>query len=342
MHLLEEEIYLLSFHLTHRIGPVRIEKILKEFGSFKSAYENLHHINPNMPSLDHVEKYVGKVKKLGINIITFLNPEFPERLKTFSYLPKVIYYKGNLNILNNKTVGIVGTRYPSVSASNFTYRLSQALSQNGMVVVSGGAIGIDTAAHKGANGRTVVVMGCGLDKTYPKENRGLFREILNKGGLILSEFPLGTLPNPGNFPARNRVISALSDVVVISQSPSKSGALITARWALDQGKDIWVIPGDPYDSRNYGSNKLIYEGARPLYDISEFLKDISDNNTHFTASHPTDLNEKESYILEILKEEKHLDEIVELVGDDAYSLLVNLQIKGYIQELPGKIFRSNF
>ncbi|MEO0138981.1 MAG: DNA-processing protein DprA [candidate division WOR-3 bacterium] len=335
-----EEIYLLAFHLADGIGPVKLGKILNRFGSFEEAYKYRNTISPRIPDLGYVKDYIVKLGEKGIKFITFLNPEFPKRLRDFQNLPKVIYYKGNLNVLNHKTVGIVGTRYPSVSAKNFVYKLSQALCENGFTVVSGGALGIDTAAHKGCINRTVVVMGCGLNGLYPRDNIPMFNEIVKKGGLILSEFPLGIPPNPGNFPARNRVISALSDVVVIGQSPAKSGAIITAKWALDQGKDIWAIPGDPEDLRNFGSNKLIYEGAKPLYDIGEFLAEIKEGNLIYNTPKPI-LNEYESDLLEFLREERHIDEIVENFGNRIYNILLELQVKGYITELPGKFFRSN-
>ena len=185
-------------------------------------------------------------------------------------------------------------------------------------------MGIDTAAHKGAVDKTAVVLGCGLNRVYPSENRSLFNEIVNNGGVILSEFPFDTPPNPGNFPARNRVISALSDVVVICQSPARSGALITARWALDQGKDVWAVPGDPYDMRNYGSNKLIYDGSYKKTTTSDYRE----------------LDEMESFLIEFLRDGKHIEEIVERLGQKAYGTLLNLQVKGYVEELPGKIFRS--
>lgn len=340
MPIADDELYLLAFHLTEGIGPVKLKKILDKFGSFKGAYKSKNEISEKVPDLGYVEKYLRNLEKKGIGLITFLNPEYPKRLKEFENLPKVLYYKGKLDVLNNKTVGIVGTRYPSVSAKNFVYKLSKALYENGFTVVSGGALGIDAAAHKGCLGRTVVVMGCGIDKLYPRDNKSLFHEIVKNGGLIISEFPLGVPPNPGNFPARNRVISALSDVVVIGQSPAKSGAMITTRWALDQGKDIWAIPGDPEDLRNFGSNRLIYEGAKPLYDIGEFLAEIKEGSFVYNAPKPI-LNEAESNLLEFLREEKHIDEIVENFGNQVYNLLFELQIKGYITELPGKVFRAN-
>jgi DNA protecting protein DprA len=336
----KEEIFLLAFHLVDGIGPVKIRKIFEEFGSFEEAYKNRNKISPKVPELKVVEDYLKNLKRFEVEILTFLNPKFPKVLNEFENLPKVIYYKGNLEVLENSRVSIVGTRYPSPSAKNFVYKLSNALYENGFTVVSGGAIGIDSAAHRGAMGRTVVVIGCGLSRLYPKENRPLFEEILEKGGLIVSEFPLYVPPNRGNFPARNRVIAALGDVVVIGQSPAKSGALITARWALDYGKDIWAIPGDPDDMRNHGSNKLLYDGAKPLYDIAEFLKDIRGENFVYSLDKPK-LNEKESALIEFLREGRNLDEIVENFGKDVFATLFNLQVKGYVLELPGKVFKSN-
>ncbi len=338
--MVEEEIFLLAFHLVDGIGPVKIRRILEEFGSFEEAYKNRDKISPKVPDIRTVEDYLKELKKFGVNVLTFLNPNFPKRLMDFENLPKVIYYKGNINTLENPTVSIVGTRYPSLPAKNFVYNLSSALFENGFTVVSGGALGIDSSAHKGAISRTVVVMGCGLSRLYPKENRPLFDEILDKRGLIISEFPLYIPPNKGNFPARNRVIAALGDFVVIGQSPAKSGALITARWALDYGKEVWAIPGDPEDIRNYGSNKLIYDGAKPLYDIAEFLKEIKGESFVYSSKKP-ELNKKESALIEFLREEKSLDEIIENFGNDIFPLLFNLQIKGYVSELPGKLFRSN-
>ncbi len=338
--MMPDEIFLLAFHLVDGIGPVRIKKIFEEFGSFEEAYRNRDKIFPKVPKLKVVEDYIKDLERYNVKFLTFLNPKFPKRLKYFENLPKVIYYKGNLEILENPTVSIVGTRYPSSTAKNFVYKLSNALFENGFTVVSGGAFGIDTAAHMGAIGRTVVVMGCGLSRLYPKENTSLFDRILNERGLIISELPLYVRPSKGNFPARNRIIAALGDTVVIGQSPSKSGALITAKWALDYGKEVWAIPGDPDDVRNYGSNKLIFDGAKPLYDISEFLREIKGETFVYYVIKPK-LNEKESALVEFLREERSLDEIIENFGKDIFSILFDLQIRGYILELPGKVFKSN-
>jgi len=327
-----------------------------KFGSFREALKNrtelLKLLGPKrtqavlQASAEEGERELEEAKRMGIRIKTFLDEDFPSKLQTFSNLPVVIYYKGDLSILDGKTVAVVGTRYPSEDAKTLAYNISKELARRGVVVVSGGAYGIDTHAHRGAleSGRTAVVLGSGFAYTYPKENRGLFSNVVEKGGVILSEFPLKTKPLQGNFPARNRVISALSDVVVVVQAPAKSGALITASWALDQGKDVWVVPFSPLDRRAYGSNKLLYDGAKPLYDLDIFMEEVIGALPLPMASpKPVDLNELEAFLLQTLREPLHIDEIAYRTGLNPtrlYSTLLNLQMKGLIQELPGKIYRA--
>jgi len=286
-----------------------------------------------------------RAEAMGVRVMAFTDEEFPERLGIFEYLPVVLYYRGDPSILKSKTVAVVGTRYPSDDAKVMARAIGREVAKRGGVVVSGGAYGVDTHAHVGAleEGKTVVVLGSGFARPYPKENRSLFSKVADGSGLVVSEFPLDTPPLQGNFPARNRVISALSDAVVVVQAPAKSGALITASWALEQGKDVWAVPFSPLDRRAYGSNRLLYDGAKPLYDIGHFLDEILGEAPSEPSVPREALDELEASVLEALREPLHLDEIAYRTGiplSRLYSVLLSLQMKGYVREMPGKVFKA--
>ncbi len=352
-----ENLYILALHLQKGIGPKTIRKILSVFGSIEEAITRKGELREVVGPVkaSHVlsadrkraEEELLRARKLNVKVVTLLNEDYPEKLRHYDNMPVVLYVMGDPTVLNEKAVAIVGTRYPGEDAKRISFEMGKRLAEAGVVVVSGGAYGIDTHAHRGAlagGGRTVVVLGSGMDRPYPRENLSLFKRIVEGGGAIVSEFPLGTPPNQGNFPARNRVISALSDAVVVVQAPSRSGALITASWALDQGKDVWAVPFSPLDKRAYGSNRLLFDGAKPVYDIDHFVEDVTGGTpqrVHRTER--KDVDEAEAFVLDLLKEPLHIDEIVYRTGFPMariYSLLLTLQMKGYVRELPGKLYEA--
>ncbi len=352
-----ERTYILALHLRRGVGPKTVRKVLSSFPTFEALLEGRERLKALLgeakakavlsANLEEAEREMERAERLGVRVLTLADPDYPEGLKGYDVAPPVLYVKGDISILGRRTVAVVGTRYPSEDAKVVAFELGKGLAEAGATVVSGGAYGIDTQAHRGAiagGGGTAVVLGSGIDRPYPRENRGLFAEVVERGGVLLSEFPLGTPPNPGNFPARNRVISALSDVVVVVQAPSKSGALITASWALEQGKDVWAVPFSPLDRRAYGSNRLIYDGAKPIYDIGHFIEDVLDAPLLTPpAKERGELDEAEAFILDLLREPLHVDEIAYRSGmpiSRLYTLLLTLQMKGYVRELPGKLYEA--
>lgn len=202
---------------------------------------------------------------------------YPEKLMHIYAKPQAIYVIGNEKILNNKSIAIIGCRKCTEYGAKTAYNFAQQLAEKGINIVSGLARGIDTYSHLGAvnsnsaKGKTIAVLGSGLDVIYPPENRKLYQRILETGGAVISEYPLGSKPEKYHFPARNRIISGLSDGVLVVEAKKKSGTLITVDHALDQGKDIYAIPGDITHSNSYGTNDLIKQGAIPVTSIDDFL-----------------------------------------------------------------------
>ena len=216
----------------------------------------------------------------GIGFVTLESENYPKRLKNIPNAPYCLYYLGRLPDQDKQSVAIVGARGRSAYGSEVSRKLAQALAQNGIQVISGMAKGIDTDGHMGAlegNGDTYAVLGCGVDICYPKSNRYLYERLIKKGG-ILSEYAPGTPPNASRFPPRNRIISGLSDQVVVVEARKKSGSLITADFALEQGRDVYALPGRITDPLSEGCNTLIKQGAGIITGINEFISDITISN----------------------------------------------------------------
>lgn len=212
------------------------------------------------------------MKRNNIEIINIYDKYYPDKLKVIYDPPVVLYVKGDKSILNENGMAIVGcrscTEYGKIIAQKFAYNLSI----NNINVISGLARGIDSFAHIGSlkgNGKTIAVVGCGLDRVYPDENKNLFREIIKTGGAVISEYVIGTKPVAKNFPRRNRIISALSNGVIVVEAGLKSGTLITVDFALEQGKDIYAIPGNINSPNSYGTNDLIKQGAKLVTNIED-------------------------------------------------------------------------
>ncbi len=200
-----------------------------------------------------------EIKELNIN-----DEEYPQKLKQIYDPPAKLYYVGDLKLLNNKSIAIIGCRKASKYGLKISKIFSEGLSKEKVTIISGFARGIDTEAHKGAinnEGKTVAILGNGIDIIYPSENKELFVDIISKGGLIISEFENGIKPLKENFPRRNRIISALSDGVVVVEAKRKSGTMITVDYALEQGKEVYVVPGNIDSLNSEGTNELIKQGA---------------------------------------------------------------------------------
>lgn len=210
-----------------------------------------------------------------IKILKLGDKNYPEKLKNIYSKPHVLYMIGDEKILNNQSIAIVGCRKCTRYGAKNAYQFGFELAKKGITVISGLARGIDTFAHIGAvkaKGKTIAVLGCGLDIIYPSENEGIYKEILKNGGLIISEYPLKTKPEKHHFPARNRIISGLSDGVLVIEAKERSGTLITVEHALEQGKDVYAVPGNIDSDNSYGTNELIKEGAIPVTNIEDFVR----------------------------------------------------------------------
>lgn len=222
-------------------------------------------------NLDKYEKYMIDS---NIEVINFWSEKYPKKLKQIYDSPVVLYAKGNINLLKNRAISIVGSRnctdYGSFVAKDLAYNLAK----ENICIISGMAKGIDSWAHIGAlenNGKTIAVIGNGLNTVYPKENTELLKTILQQGGLVLSEFIVGTKPSKMNFPKRNRIISGLSDAVVVVEAEKRSGALITSDFAIEQGKEVFAVPGNITSNNSVGTNNLIAEGANILLNYKDIL-----------------------------------------------------------------------
>ena len=230
--------------------------------------------------LDYRKKLDSELKYLeknNIEIISFLDNRYPIKLLQIPDFPICIYVRGNIEILNNKSIGIVGSRDATDYGKNIARSVSKKLADEGYNVISGLARGIDKYSHLGVLdskiGKTIAVLGTGVDdeSIYPLENKRIYERILEEGGAIISEYPIRTKPISYNFPARNRIISGLSDKILIVEASLKSGSLITADFALEQGKDIWAVPGNIYSKNSMGTNRLISEGANIFIDVEYLL-----------------------------------------------------------------------
>lgn len=217
------------------------------------------------------------LEKNNIEIINFLDKRYPIKLLEILDFPACIYVRGNINILNNKSIAIVGSRDATDYGKNVARSVSKKIADEGYNVISGLARGIDKYSHLGAldskNGKTIAVLGTGVDEQsiYPLENKRIYERILEEGGAIISEYSIGTKAISYNFPARNRIISGISDKVLVVEANMKSGSLITVDLALEQGKDVWAVPGNIYSKNSQGTNKLISEGANIFIDIEDFF-----------------------------------------------------------------------
>ncbi len=262
---------------TDGIGPVTFYKMLEKFGSAAEAVKELA-AKQAVFSRKDAEYEIEKAEHAGIRIIVRGDELYPDNLYELSDPPPVIYVKGRLDILKYPAaVSIVGSRNASVCGRKIASKIAYDLTENDVMVVSGMARGIDAAAHKGAmyakneTAPTIAVLGTGADVPYPAENRKLYEQICAQGAVI-SEFLLGTQPQANNFPRRNRIVSALGTGTLVVEASLNSGSLITARMALEQGKDIFAVPGSPYEGRSTGCNKLIRDGAI----LTECAEDILD------------------------------------------------------------------
>lgn len=262
-----------KFETAKRIYNATEKEILKVDGMSDKIVQNMQ----KAKDAKLLEKYEKYILKNDIKIINISDDNYPVKLKNIYAPPITIFAKGDISLLNSKSIAIVGSREPSKYGIYVAEKFSKELSKEGITIVSGLARGIDTFAHVGALssfGKTIAVLGSGIDVVYPKENAKYYREISEKG-LIISEYIVGTAPESKNFPQRNRIISGLSDGVLVVEARKNSGTMITTDFALEQGKELYVIPGNITSNLSAGTNNLIKEGAKLVTDVYEILEDLN-------------------------------------------------------------------
>jgi len=314
-------------------------------------------------SLELAGEELDRLRELGATAIVPTDPRYPARLLEIYDPPLILYVRGDAETLNKFGVAVVGTRHPTPYGVGVAERLSCDLAARGLVIISGMARGVDTAAHRGAlnaHGKTVAIWGTGVDVTYPKENQKLADQILATGGAIVSEFPLATFPAPQNFPIRNRIISGMSIGVLVIEAGEYSGTRVTARCALEQGRDVYAVPGNVTNKLSWGPNTLIKQGAALVAtweDVWEALpadvrlaltppeQPASDAPQTASLFGADDLSPAEKRVLAILQadESTHIDEIVErlvqhLSSSEIFTALFELELASRIRVLPGKYY----
>ena len=273
---------------------------------------------------------------------------YPERLMPFADMPSRLFVRGTLPADRQKTAAIVGARMCTAYGKSQAAFFAQVLAANGVAVISGLACGIDAAAHEGAlrgNGRTFAVLGCGVDICYPKQNYPLMRRMLENRGGVLSEFPPGAEPLPWHFPIRNRMISALADVVIVIEAKEKSGSLITADYALDQGKAVFALPGRTTDDTSRGCNRLIAQGAGIALSPEAILEELGVKRAgkKRAAGHSRYGKEAELVLKTLASEPQNLARLVGSTGiplQDLTGILLALEIDGAIEENPPGVYRT--
>lgn len=315
---------------------------------------------------------LARLEEQNAGFLTHRSPEYPDRLREIYDPPVVLWYRGDISILADPGIAVVGTRHPSVYGAGMAQMLSRELAARGMVILSGMARGVDTEAHKGAldaKGKTVAVWGTGIDVIYPKENKRLAEQILMFGGCILSEYPLGTFPAPQNFPIRNRILSGMSVGVLVVEAAEHSGTRITARCAMEQNRDVYAVPGNVTNKGSWTPNTLIKQGARLTATWEDVWEDLpsqvrveleekleqrsgrSESNAALTASlfDERELPPVERVVFEQLQadESVQLDDLIErlegqLQSPEIFAALFELELAGRVRSLPGKHYVRTF
>ena len=345
------------------LGTRRITRLIEHFGSCENVLtatpdeictingfeRKLAHIITSHDGSEFAEFQIEQMVKNDIQLVCILDGNYPKRLKQIYSPPAVLFYKGDLSVFDKPSLAIVGTRRITAYGKAITEEFSSKCAQHGLTTVSGFARGVDTICHISTikiGGKTGAVFGSGLDVIYPAENRKLFEQVV-QNGCIVSEFPMGTKPDAGNFPQRNRIISGLTLGVLVIEAGKRSGALITSAFASDQNREVFAIPGAVNSQKSIGTNRLIQRGhAKAILDFQDILDEfefLNVSNKTMSLPLPDTLPEKEQNILKVLTEIKHIDDIAEKIAIEPQQLLsqlLYLELRGYVRQHPGKHFES--
>lgn len=358
--------YWLGLNTIPELGPVTIKRLWKHFGSIERVwratdFSGIEGLRPraissflaNRDKVD-LDAELTKVEAARVKVLTLADDDYPELLQHIYDPPPVLYYRGEMLKPGERTMALVGTRRASRYGLETAGKLAAELASLGIVVVSGLAQGIDTAAHQGvveAKGKTIAVFGTGVDVIFPSENTLLAKQIELSGALV-SEFPLGERGDRSNFPRRNRIISGLSLGVIVVEGDYQSGAMITAKEALEQGREVFAVPGNVGLEGSRGPHWLIKQGAKLVENVQDILDEINfqpltsniQTNIKTQEPKPKPLNltpEEEKILAAVSDEPKHIDVIAVAVGvlpSQAASTLMMLEIKQLVRQLPGKMF----
>jgi DNA processing protein len=362
----------LTLYLTPGLGPSGLKSLVDHFGSpakvlavpkkelLKTAgrltRKTLAAIGQS-EQREAAEEELAKTARAGITILCWDDEDFPAWLKNIPDPPVILYVKGKTGVLSKPAISMVGSRAASVYGLQMAEELSRQLAARGFTVISGLALGIDAAAHRGslsAGGKTVAVLGCGLDIIYPEQNRDLF-EIIPANGAIISEYPLGTSPDSFRFPARNRLISGLASGVVVVEAARRSGSLITADLALDQGREVFAVPGRADSIKSTGTHRLLQAGAKLVLNVDDIICELppgsapdrnqllsSGPKEHFKEKLP-ESSEEEKKILDLLEVyPKTVDDVIvgsKMPVKKVNELLLTLELKGLCVVLPGRQYQ---
>lgn len=351
---------LLTLYSVPRIGSQRIKSLVSRFKTPQAVLaasprvlcevegieKNLAYQIKKSANLKFAHEQIEKIKTNNAQLLSYWDPLYPKALKKTPDPPVILFVKGLLNFFNSPTLAIVGTRNPSEYGKMTAKNLTGELASNGLTIVSGLARGIDTIAHNEAlasGGPTIAVLGTGVDVVYPRENGALANKIIDQG-ILISEFPMGDGPDAPHFPRRNRIISGLSLATLIIEAGQKSGALITADAALEQGRDVFVVPANINNPKGFGSNALIQQGAGVVLTASDILSQL---HIHESVKNvpPANLSKEEERIFDILSHEpKHIDTIsqtAQKATSHVLAILLSLELKNVILQMPGKMFAKH-
>ncbi len=348
--------YWVGFNLVKGIGAVRLRALLDHFGDLALAWDSpgdaLMAAGLSQKIIDNLfairskvdlDRFYKKIQKHGIQVITWEDETYPRRLKEIDQPPPVLYLKGELLDEDDWSVAVVGTRRITPYGNQVAAELGTFLAQNGITVISGLARGVDAVAHTAAikaGGRTFAVLGNGVDQIYPPENRHLAEQMIAQGGL-LSDYAPGTPPDSANFPPRNRIISGLAIATVVVEAGETSGALITASFAAEQGREVFAVPGNINAPQSKGANRLIQNGAHPLLEMADILETLNLTQVSQQRSArrtlPEDATEVRLY--QALNElPTHIDEVCAEVGmpiEKVSSTLAMMELKGLVRQVGG-------
>lgn len=349
--------YWLGFNYVSGIGPAKIQALLGYFNSLEKAWNAsdrqlrdigfdsraIQSLNETRQTFD-LDQYAHQVESSGVNVVTWVSSDYPELLREIPAAPPLIFLRGQLDPIDRWAVAVVGTRRLTAYGRQVTRDLVSGLVGNGITIVSGLARGIDAVAHRTAleeGGRTIAVMASGIDKVYPPEHRDLAHEIVRGRGALVTDYPFGAEPESNHFPARNRLISGLSLGVIVIEAGERSGALITARFALEQNREVFAVPGNIQSPVSMGTNRLIQQGGKLVMRVEDVLEEL---NLKMVAEQAVaqimlpETAEEAALIAQLSSQPVHVDELGRLTGmpmSMVSSTLTMMELKGMVQQVGG-------